>query len=430
MIFQDPMTSFNPVYRVGDQIVEAIRAHRDESASDEARERAIELLDSVGIPDAERRVDDYPHEFSGGMRQRAMIAMALALEPEVLIADEPTTALDVTIQAQILDLLERAQPRARPGDDPDHPRPRRRRRGRRPGAGHVRGAGGRAGHPRRDLLRPPAPLHLGPARLADPARPSRARSGCRRSAARRRRCSPSPRAAPSGRAARTSSSSCTELPALEARLAEAPGPPATAAGSPPSRSASGARSRAGSAWRRRHERRAAARGHRPGQALPGQARAADRPRGRPGAGGRRGQLQRRPRRDARPGRRVGQRQVDRSAAAILQLLKPTSGSVRFEGREIAGLSRRADAAAAARDADDLPGPLRLAEPAQAGRPDRRRPAEAARASPPAPSCAARSRSCSSGSASRPSTTTATRTSSPAASASGSGSPGRWRCSRS
>ncbi len=106
MVFQDPMTSFNPVYRIGAQITEAIRAHRDEVSKAAAHAQAIELLDSVGIPDAARRVDDYPHEFSGGMRQRAMIAMALALEPEVLIADEPTTALDVTIQAQILRLLE------------------------------------------------------------------------------------------------------------------------------------------------------------------------------------------------------------------------------------------------------------------------------------------------------------------------------------
>jgi oligopeptide/dipeptide ABC transporter ATP-binding protein len=106
MIFQEPMTSLNPVYTVGSQIVEAIRLHRDVSRRD-ARTRAVELLKTVGIPDPAARVDAYPHQLSGGMRQRVMIAMALSCEPEVLIADEPTTALDVTIQAQILDLLRR-----------------------------------------------------------------------------------------------------------------------------------------------------------------------------------------------------------------------------------------------------------------------------------------------------------------------------------
>ena len=104
MIFQDPMTSLNPVYTVGNQIIEMIRAHENLSKS-EAREHAIEMLRLVGIPSPEKRIDNYPHEFSGGMRQRAMIAMALACKPRLLIADEPTTALDVTIQAQILKLI-------------------------------------------------------------------------------------------------------------------------------------------------------------------------------------------------------------------------------------------------------------------------------------------------------------------------------------
>ncbi|MFL5896174.1 MAG: ABC transporter ATP-binding protein [Thermoleophilaceae bacterium] len=110
MIFQDPMTSLDPVYKVGDQIVEQIQAHNSVPKA-EARDRTIELLERVGIPRARERVDAYPHEFSGGMRQRAMIAMALSCDPSILIADEPTTALDVTIQAQILEQIKELRDR-------------------------------------------------------------------------------------------------------------------------------------------------------------------------------------------------------------------------------------------------------------------------------------------------------------------------------
>ena len=108
MIFQDPMTSLNPVHSIGAQLVEAIQLHRDVSTK-VAKARATELLKAVGIPRADRRIDDYPHQFSGGMRQRAMIAMALVNDPDLLIADEPTTALDVTTQAQIMNLMKRLQ---------------------------------------------------------------------------------------------------------------------------------------------------------------------------------------------------------------------------------------------------------------------------------------------------------------------------------
>jgi oligopeptide/dipeptide ABC transporter ATP-binding protein len=109
MIFQDPMTSLNPVLTIGNQISEALMTHNPKMSEDDARSRTIHLLEVVGVPSAERRFDQYPHEFSGGMRQRAMIAMAIANDPTVLIADEPTTALDVTIQAQIIEVMRAAQ---------------------------------------------------------------------------------------------------------------------------------------------------------------------------------------------------------------------------------------------------------------------------------------------------------------------------------
>src|SRR5256886_9259396 len=109
MVFQDPMTSLNPVLKIGEQIAEAIQAHQENVSDKAAKQRTIDLLKLVGVPNPDRRFDQYPHEFSGGMRQRAMIAMAIANEPKLLIADEPTTALDVTIQAQILEVLKKAR---------------------------------------------------------------------------------------------------------------------------------------------------------------------------------------------------------------------------------------------------------------------------------------------------------------------------------
>ena len=166
-IFQDPMASLNPVLSVGYQLTEPLRTHLGFSRR-AARRRAAALLGGVGIPAAESRLGDFPHQFSGGMRQRVMIAMALACDPKVLIADEPTTALDATIQAQILDLLQRLQARARHGDHLDHPRPRRGGRARGPRDGDVRRPGGRARGRALSLCQAPAPIHAEPVACALP----------------------------------------------------------------------------------------------------------------------------------------------------------------------------------------------------------------------------------------------------------------------
>ncbi len=147
MIFQDPMTSLNPVYKIGDQVSEPLRVHRGMSKK-AAWAEGVQLLSRVGIANPKARADEYPHQFSGGMRQRAMIAMAIANTPRILIADEPTTALDVTIQAQILELMQAMQRDFGSAIDPDHPRSWCDRRHGRPRAGDVRRPGGRGGHRR------------------------------------------------------------------------------------------------------------------------------------------------------------------------------------------------------------------------------------------------------------------------------------------
>ena len=171
MVFQDPMSSLNPVYRIGKQIVEQIRVHDREVSKAQAMDRAVELMERVGVPRAAERLRSYPHEFSGGMRQRVMIAMALSCSPQAADrrrADDRARRHDPGADPR---RASAAAIRDGGGDHPRHPRPRRGRGHRRPGRRDVRRPRRRAGHAGRDLLRPAAPLHVGPARLDHARRP-------------------------------------------------------------------------------------------------------------------------------------------------------------------------------------------------------------------------------------------------------------------
>ena len=176
LVFQDPATRLDPLQRMESHFVELIRAHRPGTSKADAARLGRETLAAVGVPPARAR--QYPHEFSGGMRQRIMIALAVVLEPRVLVADEPTTSLDVLVEAQILDLLTDLRRAPRPGRGPHHPQPRDRGRDLRPGGRDVRRPDRRGGPGGRGLRRPPPPLHPGPARRrhhpgdARPRRPS------------------------------------------------------------------------------------------------------------------------------------------------------------------------------------------------------------------------------------------------------------------
>ncbi len=170
MIFQDPLSHLNPVYTVGWQLREVMLVHGLTRV--QAAERALDLMRRVGIPEPAAALDKYPHQFSGGQRQRVMIAMALAMKPDIIIADEPTTALDVTVQAEVLKLLEELQDEMGLGPRPHHPRPRRRRRGRRPGGGDERRRDRRGRHARpRSTTTPSTPTPGS----SSPPRPATAR---------------------------------------------------------------------------------------------------------------------------------------------------------------------------------------------------------------------------------------------------------------
>ena len=184
LIFQEPMTRLNPLLRISEHFDETLRTHETSLSKAQRRRRSLDALGSVGIPPT--RFDNYPHEFSGGMRQRIMIALVLVLNPAMVVADEPTTALDVLVEAQILRILADIKSELRHGDPADHAQPRHRRRGLRPGRRDVRGQDRRAGRCGRGLPGPAAPVHRGAAALDDLALDHRAALDPRRTTRSRR----------------------------------------------------------------------------------------------------------------------------------------------------------------------------------------------------------------------------------------------------